>query len=41
MVDSIERLKEIIANLKRNEYKAIIPRGVYIVLIQKFRREIL
>ena len=39
IVDSIERLKEIIANLKRSEYKAIIPRGVYIVLIQKFRRE--
>jgi len=39
IVDSIDKLKQIITNLKRSEYKAIIPRGIYIVLIQKFRSE--
>ncbi len=40
IVDNIDKLKEAISEIKRSEYKkGIIARGIYIVLIQKFRRE--
>ncbi|RSN72888.1 MAG: type I restriction endonuclease subunit R [Thermoproteota archaeon] len=39
VIENVEELKKLVVEIKRSEYKRIIRRGVYIVLIQKFRRE--
>ena len=40
VVESIEELKEVIRQIRTSEYKqGIIARGIYIALIQKFRRK--
>lgn len=40
LIESIDDLKKVVFEIKRSEYmRGIITRGIYVVLIQKFRRE--